>query len=93
LYIFARNKTVAKNALIQVSRFLLMVLLGFCFILLLNYIRFGQFFEFGYGLETNKFYLSGIFQHAGKLLYWLDKGIFIYNPLFILGILGYYKFF
>ncbi|MDD5108221.1 MAG: hypothetical protein PHC29_01740 [Candidatus Omnitrophica bacterium] len=55
--------------------------------------RFGNIFEFGYGLESGKFYLLGIFQHAGKLLYWLDKGIFIYNPLFILGILGYYKLF
>lgn len=92
-YIFIRNKAAMKNALTPVRSFLLMPLLGFCFILLLNYIRFGQPLEFGYGLEANKFYLSGIFQHAGKLLYWLDKGIFIYNPLFILGVLGYYKFF
>jgi hypothetical protein len=82
-----------KNALTRVGTFLLISLLGFCFILLLNYLRFGRPLEFGYGLEANKFYFSGILQHAGKLLYWLDKGIFIYNPLFILGVLGYYKFF
>lgn len=93
LYIFVKNKAAMKNTLTRVSAFLLMALAGFCLILLLNYLRFGEFFEFGYGLEANKFYLSGIFQHAGKLLYWLDKGVFIYNPLFILGILGYYKFF
>jgi len=93
LYIFARNKTNAKNALMQSGRFLVMASFGFFLILLLNYIRFGEFFEFGYGLEAKKFYLSGILQHSAKLLYWLDKGIFIYNPLFILGILGYYKFF
>lgn len=93
LYIFARNKAAIKNALTQAGSFLLVSLLGFCFILLLNYIRFGEIFEFGYGLEANRFYLSGILRYAGRLLYWLDKGIFIYNPLFILGILGYYKFF
>jgi len=93
LYIFARNKTVTKNALIQSSRFVVMASLGFFLILLLNHVRFGELFEFGYGLEAGKFYLSGILQHAGRLLYWLDKGIFIYNPLFILGIIGYYKFF
>ncbi len=93
LYIFARNKTSMKNALTQIAAFLFMALLGFCFILILNHLRFGKLFEFGYGLEANKFYLSGILQHAGKLLFWLDKGIFIYNPLFILGILGYYKLF
>ncbi len=93
LYIFVRNKAAMKNALTQAGSFLLISLLGFCFILLLNYVRFGAIFEFGYGLEANRFYLSGIPRHAGKLLYWLDKGIFIYNPLFILGVLGYYKFF
>jgi len=93
LYIFARNKTGIKNALTRIAAFLFMVLLGFCFILIFNHLRFGKIFEFGYGLEANKFYLSGILQHTGKLLFWLDKGMFIYNPLFILGILGYYKLF
>ena len=93
LYIFVKNKETSRNTLKPTGIFLLIVLLGFCFILLLNYARFGRIFEFGYGLEADKFYLSGIIQHTGKLLYWLDKGIFIYNPLFILSILGYYKLF
>jgi len=93
LYIFIRNKAVLKNALAFTGAFLSTALIGFFLILLLNHLRFGEWFEFGYGLESGKFYLSGMLQHAGKLLYWLDKGIFIYNPVFILGILGYYKFF
>ncbi len=93
LYIFAKNKETSKNPLKRTGIFLSITLLGFCFILLLNHIRFGRIFEFGYGLEAGKFLLVGIFEHAGKLLYWLDKGIFIYNPLFILGILGYYELF
>ena len=89
LYILIKNDS--QNTLKHVSVFLSIVLLGFGFLLMLNYIRFGEIFEFGYGVEAGLFYLSGIWTHAKKLLYWLDKGIFIYNPLFILGILGYYR--
>ena len=93
LYILMKNRRDIKKAARSLSLFLFIVLLGFSSILFLNYLRFGEILEFGYGLEANHFYLSGIKQHAIKLLYWLDKGIFIYNPLFILGVLGYFKFF
>lgn len=89
LYILVKNGS--QNTLKRAGVFLAIVLLGFGFLLMLNYIRFGEIFEFGYGVEANLFYLSGIGTHAKKLLYWLDKGIFIHNPLFILGILGYYR--
>ena len=92
-YICSKNWTKLKQTFAQTGLFLGIVLLGFSFILFLNYIRFGNLLEFGYGLEANNFFLSGITQHTPKLLYWLDKGIFIYNPIFILGILGYYKLF
>ena len=93
LYIIMKNRHNTKDLLRRVSIFIFITLLGFGFILFLNYIRFGEFFEFGYGTEALNFYLSGIKEHAAKLLWGLDKGIFIYNPLFILGILGYFKFF
>ncbi len=93
LYILMKNRKNMKGLLARASIFIFITLLGFGFILFLNYIRFGEFFEFGYGKEAGNFYLSGIKEHAAKLLYWLDKGVFIYNPLFILGILGYFKFF
>lgn len=92
LYILMKNSQNTKNLLARTSIFIFIALLGLGFILFLNYIRFGEFFEFGYGKEAGNFYLSGIKEHAAKLLYWFDKGVFIYNPLFILGILGYFKF-
>lgn len=93
LYILIKNWGNIKGLLARASIFIFITLLGFGFILFLNYIRFGDFFEFGYGQEAANFYLSGIKEHAAKLLWWLDKGIFIYNPLFIPGILGYFIFF
>lgn len=91
LYILANNRRNLKKAITYTGLFLLIVLIGFGLILYLNYLRFGALFEFGYGLESNSFYFSGLWEHAAKLTYWLDKGVFIYNPLFILGILGYFK--
>ena len=92
LYILTNNRRNIKNAFTYAGLFTAIALAGFGLILFLNYVRFGEILEFGYGLEANNFYLSGIKQHSARLLYWLDKGILIYNPLFILGILGYYKF-
>ena len=93
LYILMRNKENTKGLFARAGIFIFITLLCLGFILFLNYIRFGEFLEFGYGQEAVNFYLSGIKEHAAKLLYWFDKGVFIYNPLFILGILGYFKFF
>jgi len=91
LYILAKNRQRLKDSLTHSGLFLLIVLMSFVFILCLNYARFGKFLEFGYGLEVNNFFLSGIKEHGARLVYWLDKGIFIYNPLFALSILGYSK--
>ena len=91
LYILAKNRQSLKEAFSRSGLFLLIVIIGFSFILFLNYLRFGEFFEFGYGTEVNNFFLSGIKEHSPRLTYWLDKGVFIYNPIFALSILGYFK--
>lgn len=93
LYLLMKNRQNIKGLFMRAGIFIFITLLGLSFILFLNYLRFGELFEFGYGSEAGNFYLSGIKEHAIRLLYWLDKGVFIYNPLFILGILGYFKFF
>jgi len=93
IYIFLGKTARAKDAFKRAGMFLFVILCGFGFILLLNQARFGSFLEFGYGLEADKFYLSGIQRNIPRLLYWLDKGVLIYNPLFILGVLGYFKFY
>jgi len=93
IYIIMKNKDDAKTMSRRLLIFFSIIGAAFCFMLLLNYVRFGELFEFGYGAEARNFYLPGIAEHAPKLLYWLDKGIFIYNPVFILGALGYFSFF
>jgi hypothetical protein len=93
IYIFLGKTTKVKDAFKRSGIFLSVILCGFGLLLLLNQSRFGNFLEFGYGLEANRFYLAGIKRNIPRLLYWLDKGVLVYNPLFILGALGYYKFF
>lgn len=93
IYILMKNKNDTKTLFKRLYTFFSIITAAFGFLLFLNYIRFGKLLEFGYGTEAGNFYLSGIAEHSPKLLYWLDKGIFIYNPLFILGALGYFTFF
>ncbi len=93
IYILMKDRNNAKTMFKRLCAFFSITMAAFGFLLFLNYIRFGKLFEFGYGAEAGNFYLSGIAEHSPKLLYWLDKGIFIYNPLFILGTLGYFTFF
>lgn len=93
IYIWARNKETSGNAIGRVSLFLSFVLTAVCLSLLLNYVRFHDILEFGYGPEMVMFYPQGIRINIPKLLYYLDKGVFIYNPVFILSVAGYFKFF
>ena len=93
IYIWARNKDAVKDAAIRAGLFLSFISAALCFNLFLNYLRFNNIFEFGYGAEAGMFYLSGIKKNIPKLLYYLDKGIFVYNPVLILSAVGYFKFF
>ena len=93
LYFFLKDKPINKKNLKHVFYFLSFVIIFGLFILFLNYIRFGNIFEFGYGNEALKFYPATMPRNIFRLLFSLDKGIFIYNPLLLLGILGYFKFF
>lgn len=92
-YIWVRNRGIAKNTAGRISIFLVSILVILCFNLLLNYIRFHNIFESGYGPEAWMFHMSGIKINIPKLLYSLDKGIFVYNPIFILSVFGYLKLF
>ncbi|MDP3790890.1 MAG: hypothetical protein Q8R38_02475 [Candidatus Omnitrophota bacterium] len=93
VYIWLINKENIKRAAAHGLIFLSFILGAICFSLSLNYIRFHDIFEFGYGAEAGMFYLSGIKTNIPKLLYYLDKGIFIYNPILILSVIGYIKIF
>lgn len=93
IYIWIRNKETSRKAVGRVSLFLSFILTAVCLNLLLNYARFHDILEFGYGPEMGMFYPEGIRINIPKLLYYFDKGVFIYNPVFILSVTGYFKFF
>jgi len=92
IYIFLRNRPDLKIAASRIASFLSFISISLGFLLVLNYLRFGDIFEFGYGKEALMFSIGGIQRNIPKLLFYLDKGIFIYNPVLILSIIGYFKF-
>jgi hypothetical protein len=63
-----------------------------CFDAWLNLIRFGNPLESGYGSEASRFIFSQLPMTIPKLLVSLDKGLFIFCPILILGLLGWKQF-
>lgn len=92
-FILLNTGPVKKNKIKNLLFFLTFTIVFLSIILFLNYIRFGNIFELGYGDETSKFYLKAMPGNIFRLLFTPYKGIFIYNPILLLGILGYFKFF
>ncbi len=90
LYIFFRNKQEKKFQIQYISYFIFSILISCILIFYLNFARFGNIFETGYA-DKLRFHLSGI-ANTVKLIFSFEKGIFIYNPIILLGILGYAEF-
>jgi hypothetical protein len=59
----------------------------------LNVVRFGSAFESGYGGEARQFIFSQMGETVPKFLGSFETGIFIYCPILILGVFGWWKFF
>lgn len=68
------------------------VFLAGCFDAWLNLIRFGNPLESGYGSEASRFIIAQLPQTVPKLLGSLDKGLFIFCPILILGLFGWKHF-
>ncbi|MGA9720006.1 MAG: hypothetical protein WBQ79_17120 [Acidobacteriaceae bacterium] len=64
-----------------------------CFLAWLNVVRFGSPLESGYGSESGQFFPSQLWHTVPQLLGSLNKGLFIFCPLLILGVLGWKDFF
>lgn len=62
------------------------------FDLWINYIRFGNPRESGYGLEATLFFPQQLWRTVPMLLGSLDKGLFIYCPVLILALFGWMSF-
>jgi len=98
-FILLNNKPIKRNKIKNLLFFLMFIIVFLSIILFLNYIRFGNIFESGYGGDKSvKFNLGIIPGNIFSLLFTFDviehgKGIFIYNPILLIGILGYFNFF
>ena len=62
------------------------------FVAWLNIVRFGNPFESGYGGEARQFLPFQLWHTVPQLLVSLDKGLFIFCPLLILGMFGWKEF-
>jgi len=76
----------------SVALFALPFVLAGCFVAWLNVVRFGNPFESGYGSEARQFLPSQLWHSVPQLLVSLDKGLFIFCPLLILGVFGWKEF-
>jgi hypothetical protein len=72
--------------------FTLPFVIAACAVGWLNVVRFGNAFESGYGNEALRFFPSQLWRTVPLLLGSLDKGLFIFCPILILGLLGWKEF-
>ncbi len=73
--------------------FAIPIITGILILLYLNFIRFGNAFESGYGSETNDFIFTQLPRTVPALLFSIDKGIIFYCPIVILAFAGWRNFF
>lgn len=57
-----------------------------------NLVRFGSPFESGYGAEAYQFVLTQVPRTILSLLFSLDRGLLIFSPILVLGLLGWPQF-
>lgn len=68
------------------------VILALGVIAWLNLVRFGNALESGYGSEARQFIPSQLLYTLPRLIGSLDKGLFLFCPILILGLLGWIPF-
>ena len=83
-----RRERLARTALFLAP----VAVIGLC-IAWLNLIRFGNVFESGYGAEASLFLPWQLWQTVPALLLSPNKGLLLYSPVLILGLLGLREFF
>jgi len=93
LYLFLKNLREGKIDFRPAFKFMIFPVLGMIFLFFLNYLRFGNIFESGYGQEAGMFYPERIIVNSLRLLFSPDKGMFIYSPILLLSVWGYCRFY
>ena len=92
IYLFTRPAEL-RHRLKSLASFTTPFLVACCFLVWLNVVRFGSPLESGYGSESGQFFPSQLWHTGPKLLVSLDKGLFVFCPILILGVLGWKDFF
>lgn len=91
VYLFACS----KNWSVRVrwtALFLFPSIVAWGIVLWLNFVRFGNPFESGYGREATRFYPAQVWRTAPALLVSLNKGLLIYCPILLVGFIGWRAF-
>jgi hypothetical protein len=91
-YVFFRTRNEGRAGLKKALTFMSILAAGIILLLFLNYIRFANFFETGYGKEAYQFSPTYILKHSLHFIFSPDDSMFIYSPLLLAGILGYIWF-
>ncbi len=92
VYLFTRPGELRHRLKILAS-FTFPLFVACCFLAWLNVVRFGSPLESGYGSESGQFFPSQLWHTVPQLLGSLNKGLFIFCPILILGVLGWKDFF
>jgi len=76
----------------RAALFMFPFVLAGCFACWLNFIRFGNPLESGYGTDATNFIPSQIWYTLPRLLGSLDKGLLVFCPILLLGLNGWREF-
>ncbi len=91
VYLLTRPEELPRR-IRKTALFLFPLLLAGSFDLWLNFVRFGDAFEAGYGNEAGQFYPLQMWRTLPALLGSLDKGLLIFCPILVLGLFGWRAF-
>jgi hypothetical protein len=75
------------------ARFIVPIIPACCFLGWVDYLRFGNPFETGYGAESHLFYPSQMWWTIAGLLVSFEKGLFVFCPILVLGFFGWRTFY
>ncbi len=93
LYLFTKNKKrISSKSLTKIFLFLFCIVISTLAIFILNYYRWGHILNFGYS-ASDRFSIKFLLTQTIPLLFSLNKGVFVYSPVVLLGIFGYINFF
>jgi hypothetical protein len=93
IYLISQRSQTWRERMLNTTMFLVPLAVAAIVLGALNVLRFGNILESGYGAEAERFSVAQLPHTIPQLLLSLDKGLLVYCPIVILGILGLPRFF